>query len=284
MASTGAMWKQIPLFQSLTEAQGAAIEKKLQPVRKEPGVVLFTYGQKEQTMYFLLSGSVVFTYPHSLSVEGKFEEVGAGAFFGEVACFSDEGTRTATATVTQPLVACTLARAALIAFLKEHPDAALTLLGGMAKRMRRAGEDMASKPVLLANLATAPPKTLTQKLAKYAAEFAGSKAFFALHGAIIAAWIAANTLGGRFAFDPYPFNLLGLVITTEALLFASVVLMNQTREAEAVDENNQKQISLIDTTHDKVENLYRIVAELETQLRRALPERKPDEHVNPSHP
>ena len=40
MANTGAVWKQIPLFQSLTEAQGQAIEKKLQPVKKEPGALI----------------------------------------------------------------------------------------------------------------------------------------------------------------------------------------------------------------------------------------------------
>ena len=54
-----------------------------------------------------------------------------------------------------------------------------------------------------------------------------------LHALWFTAWIALNTT--RFAFDPYPYSLLNLVVALEAVFLTSVVLMTQnhmTRLAE----------------------------------------------------
>jgi len=62
---------------------------------------------------------------------------------------------------------------------------------------------------------------------------AGSTLFIVLHAIWFAAWISLNTT--RFAFDPYPYSLLNLVVALEAVFLTSVVLMTQnhmTRLAE----------------------------------------------------
>jgi uncharacterized membrane protein len=48
----------------------------------------------------------------------------------------------------------------------------------------------------------------------------------ALHAAWFTLWIAVNST--RFAFDPFPYSLLNLVVALEAVFLTSVVLLTQT--------------------------------------------------------
>lgn len=45
----------------------------------------------------------------------------------------------------------------------------------------------------------------------------------------IAVWMVFNT--GRFTFDPYPFDLLKLILLIEILFMGSIMLMNQNRQS-----------------------------------------------------
>jgi uncharacterized membrane protein len=56
---------------------------------------------------------------------------------------------------------------------------------------------------------------------------AGSKTFIAIHALWFGTWIALNLT--RFAFDPYPFALLNLIVALEAVFLTSIVLMTQTQ-------------------------------------------------------
>ena len=76
-------------------------------------------------------------------------------------------------------------------------------------------------------------RTPIDRLTDAVARVAGSTTFIVLHAIWFAAWIALNTT--RFAFDPYPYSLLNLVVALEAVFLTSVVLMTQnhmTRLAE----------------------------------------------------
>jgi uncharacterized membrane protein len=68
-------------------------------------------------------------------------------------------------------------------------------------------------------------RTPLDRLTDTVARVAGSMPFIALHAAWFAVWILWND--ARFAFDPYPYNLLNLVVALEAVFLTSVVLMTQ---------------------------------------------------------
>jgi uncharacterized membrane protein len=71
------------------------------------------------------------------------------------------------------------------------------------------------------------------RLTDAVARVAGSTLFIVLHAIWFTAWIVVNAT--RFAFDPFPFSLLNLVVALEAVFLTSVVLMTQnhmTRLAE----------------------------------------------------
>jgi uncharacterized membrane protein/uncharacterized membrane protein YeaQ/YmgE (transglycosylase-associated protein family) len=67
------------------------------------------------------------------------------------------------------------------------------------------------------------------RLADQVAGFGGSWTFILLFTLVITLWILANVRPG--AFDPYPFILLNLVLSTLAALQAPVIMMSQNRQA-----------------------------------------------------
>jgi uncharacterized membrane protein len=61
----------------------------------------------------------------------------------------------------------------------------------------------------------------------------GSAPFIAAHAVWFVLWIVLN--GTSYRFDPYPFQLLNLVVALEAIFLTSVVLMTQNRMAQVAD-------------------------------------------------
>lgn len=64
---------------------------------------------------------------------------------------------------------------------------------------------------------------------------AGSPAFLVSHASWFAVWIVANTLREP-PFDPYPFSLLTVLVSLEAIILTSFVLMSQNRMARQADK------------------------------------------------
>lgn len=74
--------------------------------------------------------------------------------------------------------------------------------------------------------------TIGQRVADHVASFGGSWTFIGIFGVIIVLWMSIN-LGVVLTkpFDPYPFILLNLVLSTLAALQAPVIMMSQNRQA-----------------------------------------------------
>lgn len=71
-----------------------------------------------------------------------------------------------------------------------------------------------------------------QRVAHDFARVVGSWTFVILQVALTVAWLAANLLAFSNHWDPYPFQLLNLVMSLEAALWVPVVLMAMNRVAE----------------------------------------------------
>ncbi len=100
------------------------------------------------------------------------------------------------------------------------------------------------------------------RMADKLAVFAGSWKFILIFSGIMAVWIFINGSLGTEAFDPFPFILLNLTLSTIAALQAPVILMSQNRQAakdRAVAQNdfqvNLKNEVEIADLHRKIDNL-----------------------------
>lgn len=101
--------------------------------------------------------------------------------------------------------------------------------------------------------------------------FSGSMKFLYLHAAWFAVWIAINMnwVPGVHPFDPYPFGLLTMVVSLEAIFLSTLVLISQNREAElnSRKESLDLQIDLLseyEVTHT-LRLLRKIAAKLEIE-------------------
>jgi uncharacterized membrane protein len=76
--------------------------------------------------------------------------------------------------------------------------------------------------------------TFGERLADTVAHFGGSWTFIMIFAAILIGWMVLNTviLVSPRNFDPYPFILLNLVLSTLAALQAPIIMMSQNRQAE----------------------------------------------------
>ena len=65
-------------------------------------------------------------------------------------------------------------------------------------------------------------------------EFCGSIAFVYMHIVWFALWLLINLglFGRNFIFDPFPFGLLTLIVSLEAIFLATFILISQNRQAE----------------------------------------------------
>lgn len=76
--------------------------------------------------------------------------------------------------------------------------------------------------------------TLGQRVADKVADFGGSWTFIIMFGLSMAVWIAINVFFSIWRFDPYPFILLNLLLSTLAAIQAPIIMMSQNRQ-EAKD-------------------------------------------------
>jgi uncharacterized membrane protein len=76
-------------------------------------------------------------------------------------------------------------------------------------------------------------RTSQDRAADAITTFAGSLPFVYLHTVWFAAWIVMNEgmFGPAAVFDPYPFGLLTMIVSLEAIFLSTFVMVSQNREA-----------------------------------------------------
>lgn len=74
--------------------------------------------------------------------------------------------------------------------------------------------------------------TFGERMADRISSFAGSWGFILFFIGIMIGWMAMNVALGEKAFDPFPFILLNLSLSTLAALQAPVILMSQNRQGD----------------------------------------------------
>jgi uncharacterized membrane protein len=86
------------------------------------------------------------------------------------------------------------------------------------------------RTIIRLRLQAARDRGLQDRLADAITSFAGRMAFVYVHVLWFGAWIVLNT--GRFGtrpFDPFPYGLLTMIVSLEAIFLATFILISQNR-------------------------------------------------------
>jgi uncharacterized membrane protein len=121
----------------------------------------------------------------------------------------------------------------LLLLFQKRPDAALNMLAAMSAMTRKADELLRTRVSRNVNEEMQEHSTVLQRVADWIAWFSGSMPFLMINGAWFIIWIVINTVPlGIRPFDPYPFGLLTMIVSLEAIFLSCFVLVSQNRQAE----------------------------------------------------
>ena len=259
---------EVPFLQFLDEKDRAALAADLDVVRFPAGKVLFNYGDPGDSLYVIRSGEVEVFFKDDTGSRIVLDTAKPGDVFGELSLL-DGGPRTASVVATQDLEALRVDRSNLDLFLKRHPEATLDLLTAMGRRLRATSEKLRHTASRNVNEEIEDKRTSVQKIADWIAEFSGSISFLVLHVVIFTAWIVANTgwLPGIPVFDPFPYGLLTMCVSLEAIFLSVFVLLSQNRQvakdrirADIEYDVNLKAELEVAHLHEKVDHLTADIA------------------------
>jgi len=264
--STEAIVAEVPLFSRLDDQERAALSALLRPRIFRAGERIFSAGDRGDSLYIIRSGKVRLELTTNEGECLLLDEVDPGEVLGEIS-FLDAGPRTAGAIAEVDSELLEFERGQLLAFVQQHPHAALDLLGVMANRIRSS--DLLLRTRVSRNLNEEEQESLTfgERLADRVAAFGGSWRFIILFGVVLAAWVIGNTaVLFQHPFDPYPFIFLNLILSMLAAIQAPVIMMSQNRQGAKdrmktdmdyrIDLKGEMEIAHL---HTKVDQIYELM-------------------------
>lgn len=269
MPTDAALLAEVPFFQALDDQEREELSQQLDLVELPAGQAVFNYGDPGDSLYVIRSGAVEVFFKDDTGTRIVLETAERGDVFGELSLL-DSGPRTASVVVTSDMEAMRLDRHGLELFLRKRPAAALDMLTAMARRLRVTAEKLRHTASRNVNEEVEDKRSRVEKVADWIAEFSGSLSFLFLHVAIFSVWIVLNVdwikrlawLEPISLFDPFPFGLLTMCVSLEAIFLSVFVLLSQSRQvakdrirADIEYEVNLKAELEVAHLHEKLDRL-----------------------------
>jgi CRP/FNR family transcriptional regulator, cyclic AMP receptor protein len=130
------------LFYGVEPSAVSALTKQLQPVSFPRGHTVFAEGEPGDRLYIIISGKVKIGWRSPAGREKLLAVMGPSDMFGELSIF-DPGPRRSIATTITEVRAVSMDRDALRAWIADRPEIAEQLLRVLARRLRRANNNLA---------------------------------------------------------------------------------------------------------------------------------------------
>jgi uncharacterized membrane protein len=132
---------------------------------------------------------------------------------------------------------------------------------------RRARRSAVTRAVRAIKAEHAAHRTRIEALADALTRVAGSTAFLLFHVLWFAVWMVWNTgLFGLVPFDPFPYGLLTMVVSLEAIFLSIFVLMTQGRESAIAELREEMMLQVNLRIEEEVTKTLQLVAGLYTRL------------------
>ncbi|MBE2252618.1 MAG: DUF1003 domain-containing protein [Myxococcus sp.] len=279
MPADTALLASVPLFERLDEEERALLAAQLDDVSFEPGQVVFKRGDPGGSIFIVVSGAVEIFVEDTVGQRVVFETAKAGDFFGELSLL-DGDPRSASSIAIEVTRAVRLDRNDLELLFTRHPTSAMDVLAVIGKRLREADRVIGTRPTYSPNDAVEENVTAVQRVADAAAAFSGSIAFLVVHIVWFAVWVGVNlsVVPAIEAFDPFPFGLLTMIVSLEAIFLSCMVLISQNRQAakerirsDAEYDANIRAGLEVTQLHVKVDALYEQTLARLAALEKRLP-------------
>jgi uncharacterized membrane protein len=258
----------IAFFEMLDEDDRTALAGVIDYEKLDAGQALFQAGEPGDALYIVRSGEIELYIKDTTGQKIVLNVARTGEMFGELSLL-DSGPRSATAIALSEAGLLVLDRDDLLLLFQKKPDAALHMLAAMSSMTRKADQLLRTRVSRNANEEIQENLGTLQKIADWLAWFSGSMPFLLIHTAWFITWISLNTLilprnpDGLRGFDPFPFGLLTMIVSLEAIFLACFVLISQNRQAEKdkVRSDIEYEVNIkaeleVAHLHEKTDRLY----------------------------
>jgi CRP/FNR family cyclic AMP-dependent transcriptional regulator len=196
-----------------------------------PGQVIIREGEPGDSFHVITQGRIQIVTVDAGGKELVLDEAGAGGWFGELSMLTGDP-RSARVRAADDVRTLSLSRDEFEKFLMKHPKAAIEVLAVIGKRLARADQLLRNTASRNVNVVMEQKATRWQRSADTIAEVSASQAFVLSHLVWFGGWIVYNLIRGPNGYDPYPFGLLTMVVSLEAIFLSIFVLVSQNRSGE----------------------------------------------------
>ena len=280
----------IQFFELHDEEDRKTLATLVDHIQLKEGTRLFETGDRGDELYIVRNGKVEIFIRNVAGEKIVLTVAERGDLFGELSTL-DNRPRTATAIAIEDTDLIVLNRSNLLAFFQKRPDAAIDMIAAMGAMIRKADDILRTRVSRNVNEEVEEQLTVIQRAADWIAWFSGSMPFLAINTAWFAGWILINSFNlGIRQFDPYPFGLLTMIVSLEAIFLSIFVLISQNRQAEKdrvrsnIDyEVNVKAEMEVAYLHEKTDRLHEKMLEEFSKMRKAVEAGRGEDRDQPSH-
>jgi uncharacterized membrane protein len=273
----------IEFFDMLDEDDRAALASVIDYEKLDAGQTLFQAGQPGESLFIVRSGEIELYIKDTTGQKIVLNIVRTGEMFGELSLL-DSGPRSATAIALTEAELLVLDRDDLLLLFQKKPDAALHMLAAMSSMTRKADELLRTRVSRNVNEEVQANFTIVERVADWIAWFSGSMPFLLINFVWFVSWIVLNTfilpidpVTNERGFDPFPFGLLTMIVSLEAIFLSCFVLISQNRQTEKdrVRSDIEYEVNIkaeleVAHLHEKTDRIYEEMLARFTKLEKSL--------------
>jgi CRP/FNR family transcriptional regulator, cyclic AMP receptor protein len=272
----------IEFFELLQDEDRGVLANVVDAIKLSAGETLFHAGEPGESLFVVRSGLIELFIKDTAGQKIVLTIAEQGSLFGELSLL-DSGPRTATAVALSDVELLVLDRGDLLLLFEKRPAAALNMLAAMSSMTRKADELLRTRVSRNVNEEMQEHSTALQRVADWIAWFSGSMPFLMINAGWFIVWIVLNTANfGLPQFDPYPFGLLTMMVSLEAIFLSCFVLVSQNRQAEKdrvrADieyEVNVKAELEVAHLHEKTDRMYESMLARFAKIEKLMTAEKP---------
>ncbi|MBX7193942.1 MAG: DUF1003 domain-containing protein [Sandaracinaceae bacterium] len=265
MATTTEILGEVPFFALLDENERSALAERVDHVKFEKGKEIFKANDPGGSLYVVRSGAVELWFKKDSGEKVVVETSRPGDFFGEISLL-DGGPRTANATCIDDAEMIVVTRDDLDELFRLKPAAAMDLLSATGRRLRETNRLLRMAAAKDINEETEDNRSAVERAADWVTEFSGSIPFLGIHLVWFTVWIALNVeplASSAGGFDPFPFGLLTMCVSLEAIILSVLVMLSQNRQVarDRIRNDIEYQVNVsaeakVAHLHEKVDRLH----------------------------
>jgi CRP/FNR family cyclic AMP-dependent transcriptional regulator len=267
----------VNLFELLDKEDLASLAAVIDSAVFKAGETIFHAGDLGESLFIVDYGEVELYIRDTAGQKIVLTVAKEDDFFGDLSML-DSRPRSASAMALVDTELFVLDREDLLLLFKKNPDAALSMMAAMTGMLRKADKLLQTRVSRNVNDEMDEKLSLLQKISDWIAWFSGSMNFLLLNGVWFIIWISINTLPLSIPqFDRYPFGLLTMIVSLEAIFLSCFVLISQNRQSEKDHirsdieyEVNIKAELEVAHLHEKIDHVHEQMLEKFANLEKLL--------------